>query len=93
MHYEKKLEKHSIILQERKKIFASGIKEIVTFSEQSVYLFSFAGGIKISGKDLLIEKADVEKSGNVEISGTIDSVVYDDSKVPVPDNFITRLFK
>lgn len=83
---------HTLILQSRSKLILSGINEIINFSEEKICLFSDCGGLKIEGKNLVIDKADTE-NGDVEINGTVAAISYTDGKTPIPENFITKLFK
>lgn len=81
---------HVVKLVERKSIIINGIKRIINFDDKQFTLESNMGDIIIKGSGLEMIKLDTI-DGNVSIKGTIDSIVYQESKST--DSLITKLFK
>lgn len=77
---------NKIIIDNRNKVSLSGITKMLSSNESSISMLVKNTKLVISGKDLHIEKLDVE-NGMLEASGTIDSVKYG------ADGFIKRIFK
>ena len=80
----------SIILNNRKSLNLTGVKDIGKFDDHDVIVMTNQGDLKISGNNLKIGKLCIE-SGQLELSGTIDSMSYVDSK-KISSNFLKKLF-
>lgn len=81
----------NIILENRKKAVISGIKEVESFNENEIFLFTELGELKIRGKDLHISEVNID-SGKMTLSGYVQSLIYGEEK-KIPKNFITKVFK
>lgn len=85
---------HKVVMDNRKTCFITNINDVISFDLKEVVLESDYGLINIKGKDLHVNRLSVEK-GEVDLSGTIDSIVY--SEVSDFKNksagFIGRLFR
>ncbi len=81
----------NVILENRRNMSVSGVKDVDSFDENAVALFTELGSMLISGSDLHISRLNIE-NGEVIINGTIDSIVYrgDNAK---KGNFLQRLMK
>ena len=66
---------HKLILQNRGKGNITGICDVVSFDENAVVLDTDMGLLTIKGKELHVSRLTLEK-GEVDIEGTIDSMVY-----------------
>ena len=71
--------KHRLVLEDRKLLTLSGIRNVDSFSEQSIALSSELGAIDITGEDLKITELDLTH-GNISIQGQIDSLTYGRSR-------------
>lgn len=82
--------RHSIIIDDRKKIIITGVSDVESFDEQTVMLMTPAGELMIKGAGLHITKIDVV-SGDLSLEGIIDEVSYGDTKME--GGFLSRLFR
>lgn len=66
-------------MDNRKRLTLTGIKDVVSFDLTRVLLESTLGMIHIKGSDIKVTRLSLEK-GEVDIEGTVDSIVYSDVK-------------
>lgn len=83
--------KHQIILKNREKAVITGTAEVDSFDEHRVVLITELGVLLIKGTSLHIESLNVA-SGDVSVSGHIDSVEYIESAAQ-GGSFWGKLFK
>ena len=85
---------HKFILQNRSKGNIPGICDVVSFDENAVVLDTDMGLLTIKGKELHVSRLTLEK-GEVDIEGTIDSMVYSSNEAlrKSGESLFTRLFK
>ncbi|MDK2802232.1 MAG: sporulation protein YabP [Oscillospiraceae bacterium] len=82
---------HNIILEDRKKLIVSGVIDIDSFDESLIVAFTDMGDLNIKGKDLHINKLNVE-TGELSVEGDIFALIYsDDTKRD--GGFFSKLFK
>ncbi len=81
----------NVILENRKSMSVSGVKDVDSFDENAVALFTELGNMLISGSDLHISRLNIE-NGEVIINGTIDSIVYRGDAAK-KGSFLQRLMK
>ena len=82
---------HGIVMDNRKKLSVSGVTEVESFNEQEVIMGTSQGVLTVHGENLHMEKLSVD-SGDVMITGSIDSLEYEDS-APSGEGFFARLFR
>jgi sporulation protein YabP len=82
---------HSIIIENRRKIVLTGVKEVESFNENDMIIITTAGALRIRGRNLDVGKISVE-SGDLEMTGTVISIHYSDTERS-PNNIITKLFR
>jgi sporulation protein YabP len=82
---------HGIIVENRKKIVLSGVKEVERFDAGDIIVITHCGGLRIRGRNFEVGKINTE-SGDMEISGTVTSIHYCDTERS-PNNIITKLFR
>ena len=84
---------HKLILQNRGKGNITGICDVVSFDENAVVLDTDMGLLTIKGKELHVSRLTLEK-GEVDIEGTIDSMVYSSNEAlrKSGESLFTRLF-
>ncbi len=80
----------NIILENRKKIFLSGIKDVVSYDDETLLLDSDNGRITVKGADIKISSFNAE-TGDLEACGTFHAAVYMNDTVS--GGFFSRLFK
>ena len=81
----------NIILEGRKKLSVSGIEDIDSFDEFSAVIFTSMGLIEVKGKDIHMNKLNLE-SGEIVLEGEFDSIVYPDENAAKPKkSFIAKI--
>lgn len=85
--------KCNLSLENRKKLFLSGVEEVISFQDEKISLNTVLGNLIIKGNELKMSKLDVQ-SGDVIISGTILAMIYNEKNVKVTkESIVKRLFK
>ncbi len=67
--------KHSLILDNRRKLSLTGAEDVSGFNEESVAVKTSAGTLIIKGSGLHIDKLNLE-TGDVNVEGMINSLQY-----------------
>ncbi len=81
---------HNVIMEGRKNLTLSGIKDCKNFEDNTVLLESEQGFMTIKGEDLKINSFSVE-TGDLTLSGKIYLIAYKDDTAT--SGFLKRLFK
>jgi len=85
--------KSILMLENRKKLTINGVIEVINFNENQILLNTDVGTMMVKGKELKMNKLDVQ-NGDVIITGKVDSFVYTNDKSKVKtDSIISRLFR
>lgn len=79
-----------LIIENRKKVVLTGIKDVESFDEETIVAQSECGEITIKGSEMKINRLSVE-TGDMTVEGHIDSVAYGAEKEQI--GFFGRLFK
>ena len=66
---------HNLVLQGRKELNMTGVKEVKAFDEETVVLDTSKGVLTIKGDNLAIESFSTE-SGDLKLTGDIWALVY-----------------
>lgn len=69
----------NIILENRKKVTLTGVKDVLNYNEESISIVTELGTMTIKGKEMHIDTLTIEK-GDMTVSGQIDSMVYAEIK-------------
>ncbi|MBR0465988.1 MAG: sporulation protein YabP [Clostridia bacterium] len=80
----------NIIIENRSKIHVSGVKEVLSFDEETVLLSSALGKITIKGDNMRISSFNTE-TGDLTAEGKIHAAVYMGDKSG--GGFISRILK
>ncbi len=83
--------KHSMILEDRKTLTFTGIKDVSGLEDQKVELSTELGELTIKGNGLHINGFSSD-TGELELEGEIDSLVYSESRKP-EGGFFSKLFR
>ena len=86
---------HEVKMTDRKTIYLTGIKKIVSFDNEEFLMETTLGYLVIKGSELEIIKLDTYQ-GNVSIKGKIDNLMYLDNvngKKNKDDSILNKLFK
>ena len=83
--------RHGIILEDRKNLTLTGVKDVSGFDEQKVILQTELGELTIKGGNLHINDFSHE-NGELNLDGKVDSLVYTEDK-RTEGGFFARLLK
>ncbi len=81
---------HSLILENRATLTATGVSNVESFDEQTVVASTDLGDLIVRGEKLHIDRLNLE-TGELTLDGGISSVSY--SEVRSAGGFFGRLFK
>lgn len=85
--------KSLLSLESRKKLILTGIIEVVSFNEEQIILNTSLGILSIKGKDLKMNKLDVQ-NGDVVIIGVINACIYTSGEPKRKrQNLMSKIFK
>ena len=90
---EQKIGLHSLVMENRKKLVISGVKEVEGFTETEVRLYTDMGQITVRGRNLKVNQVSTETGELIMNGDLINSVVYSEKAKQTPNNFITKLFR
>lgn len=94
MHQEKQNQRpkipHSVIIENRASISFTGVRDMGSFDEQAVVLYTDYGEINLRGSKLHINKLSLD-TNEVDIDGNIEAVVYTQNKQS--GGLLGRLFR
>ena len=89
MSDENKNLQHSVIMQNRKSLSISGVKDVKNFDDETVVLITDMGVLNIKGTDLRINGFSTN-SKDINIEGRVYALVYSDEET---GGFLKRLIK
>lgn len=81
---------HSVIIENRASISFTGVRDMGSFDEQTVVLYTDYGEINLRGSKLHINKLSLD-TNEVDIDGNIEAVVYTQNKQS--GGLLGRLFR
>lgn len=85
--------KSNLVLDSRKKVTLTGVLEVISYDDEKISLNTNLGNLDIKGRDLKINKLDVQ-NGDVIIVGMINYMVYNDkNNGKEKKSFIKKLFQ
>ena len=87
---QKEQNTHTLTLENREKIFLSGIDEVVSFDERSIVLNTVLGAMSIEGERLHVLSLSLE-TGQITVEGHVDAIFYENRTEKVKRNFFSRL--
>ena len=82
---------HNVIMEDRRSLTISGVMDIDSFDEELVVVYTEQGELSIRGKNLHINKIDVD-TGDLLAEGEIDSLSYTDN-TSRKGGFFSKLFR
>ncbi len=68
---------HSFSVKMRKNARISGVKQVISFDDNSVLLLTECGELLLEGNALKVDELNVQ-SGDVAVSGEISALIYSD---------------
>ncbi|MBQ3583953.1 MAG: YabP/YqfC family sporulation protein [Lachnospiraceae bacterium] len=81
---------HKVIISGRNQGMVTGVQDVTEFDNNIIDLDTSLGRLLIKGRDLKVKGLNLEK-GEVEIEGSMDSLVYTTKQSTEP--LLKRLFK
>ncbi len=82
----------NVILENRKKLTLTGIKDVLSFDDEIIVVESELGLLNIKGMDLKVNKISVE-TGDVVIEGTIKMIEYSDKDISPKQSLVSKIFR
>lgn len=81
---------HNVIMEDRKKLTMTGIKDVLNFDDETIILDSSLGKITIKGTGMHITNFNTE-TGDLVAQGRILAIVYTSEEKN--SGFMSRLFR
>lgn len=69
---------HNVSMEGRAKLSVSGVEDVSGFDENLIVLSTALGDLNIRGRELHIEKIDLEQ-GQLEVRGSIQELCYEET--------------
>lgn len=88
----KKNEVHSIRIENRNNTVITGVLDVDTFTEETIFLTIDKGALILKGQGLHISRLDLEE-GKVIVTGFVHSAVYTEKKDKQAKSLLGRLLK
>ena len=82
---------HRICLNERNELTVSGVKDVDSFDDMTVVVYTPLGELTVKGNGLHISRLNIE-SGDLELEGTVESLTYTESHTR-SGGFFGKLFR
>lgn len=82
---------HNVIVDNRRKMELTGVKDVSGFDEQTVSLITEMGGLVIKGSGLHITRLSLD-TGDVTVEGNINAMQYTTSGSS-SKGFVSKLFR
>lgn len=84
---------HSLMIKDRQGGKITGVKDVSSFDEKEILLFTQAGKLAIKGEQLHVKQLDLEK-GEVDLEGKVDSLSYLSKNTDKKEeSFFKRMFR
>ena len=86
---------HKLVVNNRKTAAVTGVLDVLSFDLNEILLETEQGMLMVKGTDLHVNRLSVEK-GEVDLSGSIDSIAYSNisqSAAKTTESFLAKLFK
>lgn len=83
---------HNIILENRKNLTVSAVKDVDSYDEKAIIMFTELGMLVVKGSDLHINRFNTQ-SGELVLEGSIDSLTYSEQEKRTASSFMSKLFK
>jgi sporulation protein YabP len=81
----------NVIIENRKKLNISGVKEVISFDDETILLDTELGKMTVKGEQLHVESFNTA-TGDLTADGKVYAVVYM-SDVKSTGGFLSRLFR
>ena len=87
-------ETHKNIIEERKHLVVSAVKDVVSFDTEEILLDTKLGGLLIKGSEMHINRLDLS-NGIIDVDGKINALIYSDKNASESSakGLLARLFR
>lgn len=82
---------HNVVMEERKHLTISGVKDVDSFDEMNIVAITTLGEMTISGSNLRINRFSTDV-GELAIDGEIVSIIYSENSRE-QGGFFSRIFR
>ena len=82
---------HSLFLEERERLSIAGVRDVGSFDEETLIVFTDLGEITVKGEHIKVTRFSVE-TGDFAATGSFHSLSYSD-RLPKNSGFFARVFK
>ena len=83
--------RQNMILENRKKLNITGVKDVARFSEDKIVLSTLLGTLNVEGEGLHINSF-VQETGELHMEGSVDALIYQDNPGE-NGGFLSKLFR
>lgn len=83
--------RHSVVMEDRKKLSISGVEEVESFDETTVVMVTDLGVLVVRGTNLHIEALSLE-GGELRLAGEVESLTYEE-QTGRGGGLLARLFR
>ena len=84
--------KSNMTLENRRRLFLTGVMEVISFNEEKILLNTSLGMLTIKGSGLKMNKLDVQ-NGEVMIIGMVDSLHIPPEGKQDKESILSKLFR
>ena len=81
---------HRLELDGRERLLVSGVEEVESFDESTIFLTTAQGCLEIQGEELHIEKLSLD-GGDLKVEGRVDALVYETQSRSRGGGLLSRL--
>lgn len=92
MEEKKSVLPHSVAWKDRKKGSITGVTDVHSFDENLVVLETTQGVLTLKGKHLHVSRLMLEQ-GEVDLEGTVDSMVYSGKRPEAKGSLLRRMLR
>ncbi len=87
-------ETHKSIIEERKHLNISAVKDVISFDTEEILLDTKLGGLLIKGNEMHINRLDLEH-GVIDVEGKVNALIYSDKNIGDSSvkGILARLFR
>jgi sporulation protein YabP len=89
---EKLKTRHSIVMEERETLSATGVIDVISYDDAVILAETQHGVLKILGADLHIHSIN-PTNGELEVDGEISSISYENSAAKTRQSLLGKLFR
>ena len=82
---------HSLVMEDRRVMSVTGVRDVDSFDESTVIVFTDLGELTVKGSGLHIKNLNTD-AGEVSLEGEISSLSYDDNAVR-DSGFFSKIFR